>query len=392
MRKICVITGTRAEYGLLRWIMQAIKADPDLLLQLIVTGTHLSKDHGLTYKFIEEDGFNIDSKIDILTVSDSAVDIAKSIGLAVFGFAEALDKLKPDLIVVLGDRFEVFSAVSAALVAKIPVAHIHGGEVTVGSYDDAFRHSITKMAHLHFVAAEPYRQRIIQLGEKPEHIFLVGGLGVDAIKRLQLLDKSNLERLLGFKFNSKNLLITFHPATLDNIAPEIQMKELLAAFSELKDTQLIFTLPNADTGSRSLIKMIKNFVKENSNAYVFESLGQLNYLSLIAHVDAVVGNSSSGLIEAPSFSKGTINIGSRQRGRLQAKSVINCEPIRESILNALCKLYSSEFQKNLKNITNPYGEGGASEKVVKVLKESNLLDITKKIFNDFSVNISLKVS
>ncbi len=388
MRKICVITGTRAEYGLLRWIMQGIKDDPELLLQLIVTGTHLSKDHGFTYRFIEEDGFNIDSKIDILTISDSAIDIAKSIGLAVFGFAEAFDKLKPDLIVVLGDRFEIFSAVSAALVAKIPVAHIHGGEVTVGSYDDAFRHSITKMSHLHFVAAEPYRQRIIQLGEKPEHIFLVGGLGVDAIKRLELLDKKNLERLLRFKFHSKNLLITFHPTTLDNIAPEIQMKELLAIFSELKDTKLIFTLPNADTGSRSLIKMIKNFVKENSNAIVFESLGQLNYLSLIPYVDAVVGNSSSGLLEVPSFRKGTINIGSRQLGRLQAESVINCEANRESIFHALSTLYSNEFQKNLKNIVNPYGEGGASEKVVKVLKESNLTDIIKKFFNDLSVNIS----
>lgn len=382
MRKICVITGTRAEYGLLRWIMQGIKDDSHLSLQLIVTGTHLSNEHGLTYKFIEEDGFNIDYKVDNLTVLDSAVDIAKSISLAVFGFAEALDKLKPDLIVVLGDRFEIFSAVSAALVAKIPVAHIHGGELTEGSYDDAFRHSITKMAHLHFVAAESYRQRVIQLGEKPEHIFLVGGLGIDNIKRLQLLGKNNLESLLGFKFDSKNLLITFHPATLDNIAPEMQMKELLAVFSELKDTKLIFTLPNEDNGSRSLIKMVKNFVNEKSNAHVFESLGQLNYLSLIAHVDAVVGNSSSGLTEVPTFRKGTINIGSRQRGRLEAKSVINCEPIRESIFNALDKLYSAEFQKNLRNITNPYGEGGASEKVVKVLKECNLTDITRKIFND----------
>ena len=371
-RKICVITGTRAEYGLLRWVMQGIKDDPELTLQVIATGMHLSPEFGQTYREIEQDGFQIDRKVEMLTSSDTPVGIAKSMGLGLIGFADALNELNPDLIVVLGDRFEIFAAVAAALVARIPVAHLHGGEATEGAFDEALRHSITKMSHLHFVAAEEYRQRVIQLGEQPERVFLVGGLGIDNIKRLQLLGRAELEASLDFKLGPKNLLITFHPVTLERSTATDQMAELLAALAELKDTQLIFTMPNADTDGRTLIP----------NARTYTSLGQLRYLSCVAQVDGVVGNSSSGLVEVPSFKKGTINIGDRQRGRLQAASVINCEPTRQGIAAALEKLYTADFQVSLSQAQNPYGEGGASEKVVKTIKHCALNGIAKKSFYD----------
>ena len=334
-RKICVITGTRADYGLLRWVMQGVKDEPELTLQIIATGMHLAPEFGLTYREIEKDGFQIDRKVDMLTSSDTPVGIAKSMGLGLIGFADALSELQPDLIVVLGDRFEIFAAVAAALVARIPVAHLHGGEKTEGAFDEALRHSITKMSQLHFVAAEEYRQRVIQLGEQPERVFLVGGLGIDNIKRLKLLDRAELEASLDFKFGQKSLLITFHPVTLEASTAAEQMKELLATFSSLNDTQLVFTLPNADTDSRALIKMVEQFVATHLNARAYTSLGQLRYLSCISQVDGVVGNSSSGLTEVPSFKKGTVNIGDRQRGRLQAASVINCEPTRPGIESAL---------------------------------------------------------
>jgi len=386
MRKICVITGTRAEYGLLRWVMQGIKEDHDLTLQIIATGMHLSPEFGLTYQAIEQDGFQIDRKIEMLLSSDTPVGIAKSMGLGLIGFADALHELQPDLIVVLGDRFEIFAAVSATLVARIPVAHLHGGETTEGAFDEALRHSITKMSHLHFVAAEAYRQRVIQLGEQPDRVFLVGGLGIDNIKRLQLLDRTALEASLDLKLGPKNLLITFHPVTLETATAEKQMGKLLEALAALKDTLLIFTLPNADTDGRALINMVEKFVALHTNARAYASLGQLRYLSCIAQVDGVVGNSSSGLAEVPSFKKATINIGDRQRGRLQAESVINCEPTRESITAALAQLYSVDFQRSLHQVTNPYGEGGASEKVVSTLKNTVIAGIVKKAFYDLSIN------
>ena len=385
-RKICVITGTRAEYGLLRWVMQGIKDDPDLTLQIIATGLHLSPEFGLTYQAIEQDGFQIDRKVEMLTSSDTSVGIAKSMGLGVIGFADVLNQLQPDIIVVLGDRFEIFAAVSAALVARIPVAHLHGGETTEGAFDEALRHSITKMSHLHFVAAEVYRQRVIQLGEQPERVFLVGGLGIDNIKRLSLLSKAELEKSLDFKLAAKNLLITFHPVTLETATAADQMHTLLSALEELEDTQLIFTFPNADTDGRPLIKMVEQFAAKHANARAYTSLGQLRYLSCIAHVDGVIGNSSSGLIEVPSFKKGTINIGDRQRGRLQAESIINCEPTLASIRAALEQLYSIEFQANLCHIINPYGEGGASSKIIDTLKHYKINEILKKKFHDLPTN------
>jgi len=381
-RKICVITGTRAEYGLLRRVIQGIWDAPELTLQIIATGMHLSPEFGLTYREIDNDGFRIDRKVEMLTSSDTPVGIAKSMGLGLIGFADALNELRPDLIVVLGDRFEIFVAVSAALVARIPVAHLHGGETTEGAFDEALRHSITKMSQLHFVAAEAYRQRVIQLGEQPERVFLVGGLGVDNIKHLKLLDRAELEASLDFKLGQKSLLITFHPVTLEESTAAEQMSELLAALSALNDTQLIFTLPNADTDGRALIKMVEQFVETHHNARAYASLGHMRYLSCITHVDGVVGNSSSGLTEVPWFKKGSINIGKRQRGRLQAASVINCEPSRPSIQSALQKLYSLDFQESLSQVVHPYGQGGATKRVLDILKSCTLNCIVQKTFHD----------
>ena len=380
--KICVITGSRADYGLLHFVMQGIKNDPVLTLQIIATGMHLSPTFGHTFKEIESDGFKIDYKVDILSNVDDGYSIAESMGQGLIGFAKALNELNPDLVLVLGDRFEIFSAVAAALVAKIPVAHIHGGEVTIGAFDDAMRHSITKMSHLHFVATKSYRNRVLQLGEDPKKVFLVGGLGVDAIKQVKLLARKELERSLNLEFGPRSLLITFHPATLDETKAELQMEQLLLALKDLTSTTLIFTAPNADTGGHSILRLIEGFVNANSNAYLFESLGQLRYLSCVAQVDGVVGNSSSGLTEVPSFKKGTINIGDRQTGRELASSVINCEPNRLAINEALEKLYSSNFQETLLKTINPYGEGGASREIVRILKETPLQGITKKAFYD----------
>lgn len=384
-RKICVVTGTRAEYGLLRWVMQGIKDDPELTLQIIATGMHLSPEFGLTYREIEIDGFQIDRKVEMLTSSDTSVGIAKSMGLGLIGFADALNELRPDLIVLLGDRYEIFAAAAAALVARIPVAHLHGGETTEGAYDEAFRHSVTKMSHLHFVAAEEYRQRVIQLGEDPKRVLVVGGLGVDNLKRLQLLGRVELESSLGFELGQKNLLITFHPSTLETDPAADQMAELLAALAELKDTTLIFTMPNADTDGRALKDMVSEFVAQHSNAHAFASLGQLRYLSCVACVDGVVGNSSSGLLEVPSFRKGTINIGDRQRGRLQAASVINCRPSRAEIAAALHRLYSNAFQAALGDVRNPHGDGGASKRVVTAIKHCGIDGLVRKVFYDLPV-------
>jgi GDP/UDP-N,N'-diacetylbacillosamine 2-epimerase (hydrolysing) len=379
-RKVCVITGSRAEYGLLRWVMQGVKDDPELSLQVVATGMHLSPEFGLTYREIENDGFRIDRKVEMLTSSDTPVGIAKSMGLGLIGFADTLAELQPDLIVVLGDRFEILSAVSAALVARIPVAHIHGGESTEGVVDEAIRHSITKMSHLHFVAAEEYRRRVIQLGECPERVFLVGALGIDCISRLPLLNRHELESSLGFKLGPKNLLVTYHPVTLEAATASHQMLELLHVLSSLDDTQIIFTMPNADTDGRVLIGMIEKFVRRHRNAHVFNSLGQLRYFSLMALADGVVGNSSSGLIEAPCFRKGTINIGDRQRGRLKALSVIDCEPESQAISDALEQLYSIDFQDGLDEVINPYGTAGASGKIVTSIKGFDLDNVQKKAF------------
>ena len=387
MKKICVVTGTRAEYGLLYWLLKEIEADKDLELQVIVTGMHLSPEFGLTYKEIEKE-FKINKKIEMLLSSDTSVGISKSMGLAQISFAESYDELKPDIVIVLGDRYEIFSATSAAMIARIPIAHIHGGEKTEGAFDESIRHSITKMSHLHFTATEEYKNRVIQLGEHPSRVFNVGGMGIENIKRLKLLSKDEFEKSIEFKLNIKNILVTFHPVTLENSTAKEQFQQLLDAIDELEDTNIIFTKANSDTDGRVINQMIDEYVTKNSHkSIVFTSLGQLRYLSALQYVDAVVGNSSSGLAEAPSFKIGTINIGDRQKGRIKASSVIDCEPNKDSILKSFEKLYSKEFQETLKTTINPYGNGCASKKIVEILKNVDLENILKKSFYDLKVEL-----
>ena len=387
MKKICVVTGTRAEYGLLYWLLKEIEADKELELQVIVTGMHLSPEFGLTYQTIEKD-FKINKKIEMLLSSDTSVGISKSMGLAQISFAESYDELKPDIVIVLGDRYEIFSATSAAMIAKIPIAHLHGGEKTEGAFDESIRHSITKMSHLHFTATNEYKNRVIQLGEHPSRVFNVGGMGIENIKRLKLLSKDEFEKSIEFKLNIKNILVTFHPVTLENSTAKEQFQQLLDAIDELEDTNIIFTKANSDTDGRVINQMIDEYVTKNSHkSIVFTSLGQLRYLSALQYVDAVVGNSSSGLAEAPSFRIGTINIGDRQKGRIKASSVIDCEPNKDSILKSFEKLYSKEFQETLKTTINPYGDGCASKKIVEILKSVDLVNILKKSFYDLKIEL-----
>lgn len=384
-KRICVVTGTRAEYGLLYWLLKEIKNDNELELQLIVTGMHLSSEFGLTYKEIEKE-FQVDKKIEMLLSSDTATSISKSMALAQIGFAEAFDELKPELIIILGDRFEMLSVASSALVACIPIAHIHGGELTEGAFDDAIRHSITKMSHLHFTATEEYKKRVIQLGENPKNVFNVGGMGIENILKLKLLSKEEFEKSIGFTLNRKNILVTFHPVTLENTTAKDQFEELLNVIDTLDDTHIIFTKANSDTDGRIINQMIDEYVQKNSNKSIaFTSLGQLRYLSALQYVDAVVGNSSSGLLEAPSFKIGTINIGDRQKGRICASSVINCQPEEKSMKKAFKLLYSEEFDKSLKIVKNPYDNGNTSCKIVQEIKKVNLKEMLKKTFYDIEV-------
>ncbi len=383
MRKICVVTGTRAEYGLLYWLMKEIQADDDLQLQLIATGMHLSPEFGLTYRTIEDDGFTIDSKVEMLLSSDTPVGIAKSIGLGVIGFADALAQLQPDLLVVLGDRYEILAAVQAALVARIPVTHIHGGETTEGAMDEAIRHSITKMSHLHFVAAEPYRTRVIQLGEQPDKVFNVGAPGLDSAKRLQLLDREQFQRSIDFELGSLNFLITYHPATLGSLSAREAMNELLEALGSFPDARIIFTKPNSDTDGRVIGQMIDEYAQcHRERVAVFTSMGQLRYLSALQHVDVVIGNSSSGIIEAPLFKVPTVNIGNRQGGRLKAASIVDCEENVDSITACIKNVLAPGFKVLLQNVESRYGAGNTSEQMLRILKNVAIDELTIKRFHD----------
>ena len=384
IRKICIITGSRAEYGLLYWLMKQINSNKDLELQLIVTGMHLSSDFGLTYKEIEKD-FKINKKIDMDLSDDTSLSISKSMGLAQISFSEAYNEIKPDIITVLGDRYEIFSAVSAAMIANVPIAHIHGGELSEGSWDNNIRHSISKMAHIHFAATELYKKRIIQLGEDPRKIYNVGGLGIENIKKIKLLSKYQFEDSIKFKLNKKNILVTYHPVTLENDTSKEHFQELLNAIDNLNNTNIIFTKANSDLNGRVINQMIDDYVLKNYKKSIsFISLGQLRYLSALKYVDAVVGNSSSGLLEAPSFNVGTINIGDRQKGRIKAESVIDCLPERKVIIESIEKIYTKEFQELLKTVKNPYDNGQSSIKIVDVLKSLNLENILKKEFYNIS--------
>ena len=383
MKKICVVTGTRAEYGLLYWLMRGIDEHPELQLQIIVTGMHLSPEFGLTYQEIEKDGFHIDRKIEMVLSADTPSSIAKSTGLGMIGFADAFTELQPDMVIVLGDRYELLAAAFAAVAARIPIGHIHGGETTEGAFDEAIRHSITKMAWWHFVAADEYKKRVIQLGEDPKRVYNVGGLGVDAIKKAKLLSKKNLMVNTGIQFAERNLLVTYHPVTLEKQTSQKHFQALLEILYDLKDVYLIFTMPNADTDGRIIKKMIDEFVSSHhERSIAFTSLGNLNYLSTLQFVDGMVGNSSSGLAEAPTFKVGTVNIGHRQRGRLKADSVIDCDPEKMSITAAIEKLYSKDFQTKLRTVKNPYGHGEASNRIIKILKNEELPKEIKKQFYD----------
>ena len=381
MRKICIVTGARAEYGLLYWLMKEVGADPDLQLQIIATGMHLSPEYGSTYQQIETDGFSIDAKVEMLLSSDSPVGIAKSMGLGVIGFADALDQLEPDILVVLGDRFEILAAAQAAMVARIPIAHIHGGETTEGAFDESIRHAITKMAQWHFVAAEPYRKRVIQLGETSDRVFNFGAPGLDHLQRLEWIDRPSLEKSLAIKLDPPVFLVTYHPATLSQQKPIAALNELLAALDEFPQATTIFTYPNADTGGRALIERLDQWVATNRHhAKAFVSLGQHRYLNLMHEADVVIGNSSSGLTEAPALKKATVNIGNRQKGRLRASSIIDASEEKELIVAAINKALSKEFRAELPFTKSLYGSGDVSRRIKDTLKTVTLQ--TQKAFFD----------
>lgn len=385
-RKICIVTGTRAEYGLLYWLMKEIEEDPDLELQIVATGMHLSPEFGLTYQTIERDGFVLNEKVEMLLSSDTSVGIATSLGIGTIGFARAFDRLKPDLIVLLGDRFEILSAAQAAMVARIPIAHLHGGETTEGAIDEAIRHSITKMSHLHFVSTEVYRNRVIQLGEHPDRVYMVGAIGLDNIRKLELMDRVTFEKSIDFTLGEKNFLLTYHPVTLEKDDSRTAINQLFQALDEFPNVKCIITKPNADMEGRFISEMIDQYVTKNpERCRTFVSLGQLRYLSAIKHVDAVIGNSSSGILEVPYFRKPTINIGDRQKGRIQATSVINCQASKESICEAIRLSFSEQFQKKLISMKSPYGEEYVSGKVKGVLKDVKLEPLLRKTFYDLSM-------
>ncbi len=382
-RKICVITGTRAEFGLMYWIMKEIKDDPDCILQIICTGMHLSPEFGLTHNEIIKSGFRISKNVEIILSSDTSIGISKSIGLGLISFSEALDELKPDICLILGDRYEIFAACSSAMISRVPIAHIHGGEATEGLIDEAIRHSITKMSHLHFVSNKLYKKRVIQLGEQPKNVFNFGTPGLDNIYNLNLLSKKKFEKSINFKLSKLNFLVTYHPVTLEENTSKKQFNEILKALNHFKNAKIIFTLPNSDTFGRVVIDLINNYVQNNkSNCISFKSLGQLRYLSALKYVSAVIGNSSSGIIEVPSFKIPTINIGDRQKGRLKSDSIIDCKPISDNIIKSIKKSIGKEFISKLKKVKNIYGSGGASKKIKEKLKSVSLNGIIKKNFYD----------
>ena len=384
MRRICFITGTRAEYGLLSRLMKMVQDDNSTQLQIIATNMHLSPKFGNTYQEIEKDGFAIDKKIPILEDGkDDANATLKSMAKALAGFADAYDELTPDMVVVLGDRYEILAAATAALIERIPIAHIHGGEITVGAYDDAIRHSITKMSHLHFASTEEYRKRIIQLGEQPDKVFYVGALGVENIKKLPFMGKEEIEEYIHFKLDGNIILVTYHPVTLGAHSAEQDIKEFLAALEERRDLRIVFTMPNSDTGSNVIVEAINKFVENNPNrAIAYKSLGLKRYLSVMKFCCAVVGNSSSGLLEVPSFGIPTLNIGDRQKGRIAADSVYNCDTDKFSILQGLDTIMSPSFKQKAAATHNPYDKEGTAQTIFDVISTYPLEQLKQKHFYD----------
>jgi UDP-hydrolysing UDP-N-acetyl-D-glucosamine 2-epimerase len=387
MRKISVVTGTRSEYGLLYWVMRRIQEEPELELQVIVTGMHLSPEFGLTVREIEKDGFRITEKVEMLLSSDTEMAIATSMGLGMIGFAKAYERLKPDLLVVLGDRFEILSAVAAAVQFRIPTAHIHGGESTEGAMDESFRHAITKMSHLHFPATQKYAEKIIQMGESPERVYCFGSPGLDNVSKVPLFDEKRLYQELELPEDKRIGIMTYHPVTLEKNTAEFQIALLLEAIQNFETIFWVFTLPNADTGGRVITERINEFIRRDPDrGRVFVSLGQLKYLSLLKHAAVMIGNSSSGLTEAPSFGLPVVNIGDRQKGRIRAANIIDVQAWdKEKIISAIHKAVSKDFKNSLKGLKNPYGDGHASAKIVKVLKKISLKNIIKKQFYELGI-------
>lgn len=369
MKKIAVFTGTRAEYGLLYWLLKDIQAHPSLELQLLVSAMHLSPEFGMTYKQIESDGFQITEKVEMLLSSNSAIGTVKSMGLGVIGFADALDRMKPDLMIILGDRFEALAAAQAAMILRVPIAHIHGGEITEGAYDDAIRHAITKLSLLHFTSTDEHRNRVIQLGEHTNRVFNVGAVGLDHLQRTELMSIKELSLSLHFNLDKPYFLVTYHPVTAASEPAKESFTNLLQALDQFPNHQVILTYPNADDGGREIIPLLEEYAaKQPRRVLAIPSLGQKRYLSAVKHAQAVVGNSSSGIIEVPSFKIPTINIGERQRGRMAAKSVISCPPTTQAISKALNLSLNNSFSK----VTNPYGKGQASEAILKEILNADL--------------------
>lgn len=387
-KTICILTATRAEYGLLRPIMEKLSAEPAVDLRIAVTGAHLSADFGLTYQEIEQDGFSIDEKIAILSDQDTPVAVSKAMGQAISGFADYFQRRRPDLLVLLGDRYETLAVAIAAANMNIPIAHLYGGETTEGAVDEAFRHAITKLSYLHFTSTESYRRRVIQLGESPDRVYAVGATGVENILHTALLTKEALEASIGRPLARPFALVTFHPVTLEEGQAEKQTQALLEACRAVEHMDFIFTKANADAGGRAINALIDAYVAENPNGAAYSALGITRYLSALKYCTMVIGNSSSGLIEAPSFGVPTVNIGDRQRGRLQSTSVINCEPTREAILEAMTLAQTEAFIQQARATVNPYGDGNASSKIVSALLEwlsGDLIDL-KKTFYDLGVD------
>jgi len=381
-KKICVVTGSRADYGLLKSLILKIKKNSNLKLQLVVTGSHLSKEHGYTISEIYEDGFKVNEIIKIVGHESNPINLIKSSSKALNGYAKCFKRLKPDLILILGDRYEIFCAAYTGVVFGIPIAHLHGGEVTQNSYDELFRHAISKLSQIHFSSTETYRKRIIQLGESPKNVHNVGAVGLEDIKNFAFISKKNIENKLKIKFNKKSLLITLHPETLHREKINKNCAIILSTLKKLKNTTLIFTMPNNDVQSNQITKQIKNFCNKNKNAFFFKSLGRKLYLSCIKNVDAVLGNSSSGLIEVPSLNKPSINIGKRQYGRVQSKSIISCDFNKFQILRSIKKVYSNKFSSKLKKLKNPYYKKNSAQNIINVIKSTKLNKILIKKFYD----------
>jgi len=381
-RAVCVVTGSRAEYGLLRWLMQEIRDDSRLRLQVVVTGMHFAARFGTTYREIVADGFEIDAKVDMLLDADDPVSVTKSIGRGVIGFADVFQNLQPDLLVVLGDRFEILAAAQAAVFAQIPIAHIHGGELTEGVIDDSVRHAVTKMSQLHFTAAEPYRRRVIQMGEDPARVFNVGALGVENVKRTEPLSRKDFESAIGMPLGDFPLLVTFHPETLDRDR-DGSIVALLAALDQFLEGRIIFTSPNADSGGQAIADAIDRYVGVRSErATLCRSLGHTHYVTALAHVRAVIGNSSSGIIEAPAAGVPTVNIGDRQKGRLRSASIIDCEAKTPAIAEAIRRALSPEFQRIAKATVPTYGVGDAARRIHEILATAPLGQLARKAFHD----------